>query len=87
MNDISTAEADARMCWVSKDQKFHAKNEFGSSKNKEKIYFKHRSSVIYLKASIMGPKEIFDMSLLLNLSLSSTTLQSTKQLALLKKKA
>ena len=29
MNDISTAEADSRMCWVSKDQKFHAKNEFG----------------------------------------------------------
>ena len=29
MNDISTAEADSKMCWVSKDHKFHAKNEFG----------------------------------------------------------
>ena len=29
VNDISTAEADSRMCWVSKDQKFYAKNEFG----------------------------------------------------------
>ena len=27
-NDIFTAEADSRFCWVSKDQKFHAKNEF-----------------------------------------------------------
>ena len=30
MNDISTSDADSRMCWVSKDQKFHVKNEFGS---------------------------------------------------------
>ena len=30
MSDISTAEADSGMCWVSKDQKFHNKNEFGS---------------------------------------------------------
>ena len=29
MNDIPTAEADSRMCWVSKDKKFHATNEFG----------------------------------------------------------
>ena len=29
MKYISTAEADLRMCWVSNDQKFHAKNEFG----------------------------------------------------------
>lgn len=31
MNDISTAEVDSRMCWVSKDQKFHAKNESTSN--------------------------------------------------------
>ena len=30
MNDISTAEADSRMCWVSIHQKFHAQNEFGT---------------------------------------------------------
>ena len=30
MNHISTAEADSKMGLVSKDQKFHAKNEFGS---------------------------------------------------------
>ena len=30
MSDISTAEANSRICWVPKDQKFHAKNEFGS---------------------------------------------------------
>ena len=30
MNDISTAEVDSRMWWVSKDQEFLAKNEFGS---------------------------------------------------------
>ena len=30
MKDVLTAEADPRMCWVSKDQKFHTKNEFGS---------------------------------------------------------
>ena len=28
--DISTAEADLGICWVSKDQKFHTKNGFGS---------------------------------------------------------
>ena len=29
MNDIFTAEADSRMCWMSTDQKFHAENESG----------------------------------------------------------
>ena len=29
VNNITIAEADLRMCWVSKDQKFHAKYEFG----------------------------------------------------------
>ena len=28
MNDISTAEVDSGMCWVSKDQKFLTKNEY-----------------------------------------------------------
>ena len=30
IKDTATAEADLGMCWVSKDQKFHAKDEFGS---------------------------------------------------------
>ena len=30
MNNISTAEVDSRMCLLSKDQNFHAKNEFGN---------------------------------------------------------
>ena len=30
MKDISTAEADTRIYWVSKDHKFYAKNELVS---------------------------------------------------------
>ena len=58
-NDISPAEVDSRKCWVSKDQKFHAKNEFGTLSEENYGFTKKSYSSNRIRNSARSSLQIF----------------------------